>query len=397
MRLLIIVTGSIAISKLPEMIKLLKKKKIKIDFIFTKSALSIMKSKQLLYLKNFRIYTDKLQKKKYNEMLHIELSRKADAIMIFPASANIIGKFSNGIADDLASTTLLVSNKQLFFIPAMNTEMWENTSNQDNVKKLKKNGHIFIGPIYGNLSCGEVGIGRISNIETIVNEINLYLSRRKILSGLTGIITAGPTIEKIDSIRYISNYSSGKQGYSIAKILSLMGANIKLVSGKTNLSKPPNINLIDANSAKEMNEAVMDLLPADFAVCTAAVVDHRPKNFSYSKKKKDLLNLIPLEINPDILFNISNAKNKRPSLVVGFAAETTNIKTNARQKLNQKKCDWILANKISKKEPVFGSDNNSIHFFSKKNYEKWPKMSKIQVALKLNSKIYNFFNKINEN
>ena len=194
MKLLIIVTGSIAISKLPEMIKLLSKKKIKIDFIFTKSALSIMKSKQLFYLKNFRIYTDELQKKKYNEMLHIELSRKADAIMIFPATANIIGKFSNGIADDLASTTLLVSNKQLFFIPAMNTEMWENTSNQDNVKKLKKNGHIFIGPIYGNLSCGEVGIGRISNIETIVNEINLYLSRRKTLSGLTGIITAGPTI-----------------------------------------------------------------------------------------------------------------------------------------------------------------------------------------------------------
>lgn len=395
MNLLIIVSGSVAIKKLPELIKQLSKKKVKTKCLITNAGMALLHSMNISLPKNFYYISDKDQFTKNNQMLHIDLSRKSDAILIFPASANIIGKHANGIADDLATTTLLASNKQIFIAPAMNSEMWNNHSNQINVQKLKNSGANFIGPIYGNLACGEIGFGRLSSINTITNEIVYFLKKQNLLRGLTGIITSGPTIEPIDSARFISNFSSGKQGYAIAKIMSLMGANIKLISGPTNLSKPNNVDLINVSSANEMNDATMDLLPADFAICTAAVADFRPKFHSFSKRKKEFLKVINLKRNPDILENISKSGKVRPSLVIGFSAETEKIKTNAKLKLMKKKCDWILANKLSKKDNVFGSDKNTIHYITKKNYEKWPKMEKIEVAKKLNDKIIDFFQKNN--
>ena len=219
------------------------------------------------------------------------ITRKADTIIVYPASANIIGKYANGIADDLASSSLMASNKEVFIAPAMNVEMWNNTANQKNIEKLSNAGVNIIGPAYGNLACGEVGFGRISHAKKIIDELALHLKTKKTLSGLKGIITAGPTIEPIDSIRYISNYSSGKQGYAIAKVLSSMGAKIKLISGPTNLEKPIGVKLINVKSANEMNEATLDLIPSDFAICAAAVADFKPVNYSFEKKNYNNLNV----------------------------------------------------------------------------------------------------------
>jgi len=396
MRVLLIVSGSIAIKKTSKLLKLLNKEKIKIDCIITKSGISLIKSLKISSFKYCKVYTDKNFFNK-NNMLHIELSRKADAIIVYPASANIIGKYSNGIADDFATSALLASNKQIFMVPAMNREMWVNKANKINVQELKNNGVNFIGPIYGDLACGEIGIGRASDTKLIVDELCLYLRRKNILHGLTGLITSGPTIEPIDSTRYVSNYSSGKQGYAIAKVLSLMGANIKLISGPTNLDKPSGVQIINVNSAKEMNKATMDLLPVDFAICVAAVSDFKPKKFVFSKRKKEQIKSITLTMNPDILYNISNSVKKRPRLVVGFSAETSNIKKNAESKLIKKKCDWILANKITKNNPIFGSEKNSICYITKDSHENWSEMSKLEIAKKLNYKIVDFFKEYNEN
>ena len=395
MKVLLIVSGSIAIKKTSELLNLLNKEKINIDCIVTKSGIALIKSLKIPTFKNCEVYTDKDFFNKDN-MLHIELSRKVDAIIVCPASANIIGKYSNGIADDFATSTLLASNKQVFIAPAMNREMWVNRANQANVKKLKNSGINFIGPVYGNLACGEIGIGRVSDTKLIVDELLLYLRRKKILRGLTGLVTSGPTIEPIDSTRYVSNYSSGKQGYAIAKMLSLMGAKIKLISGPTNLDKPSGVQIINVNSAKEMNKATMDLLPVDFAICAAAVSDFKPKRFIFSKRKKEKIKSINLTMNPDILYNISNSIKKRPHLVVGFSAETNNIKKNAKSKLINKKCDWILANKITKNNSIFGSEKNSICYITKNSYEKWSEMSKLEIAKKLNYKIVDFFKEHNE-
>ncbi len=391
MRLLLIVSGSVALKKSFDLLNKLKINKRNIDCIVTRSGLSLIKSMKIEDFKNIKIYTDDMQLKDNNRMLHIELSRKADVVLVYPASANIIGKLSNGIADDLASTTLLASNKQIFICPAMNVEMWQHFSNQKNIAKLKKNGVNFIGPIYGNLMCGETGLGRIADSDLIADEINIFFSRKRLLSGMTGIVTAGPTIEPIDPVRYLSNYSSGRQGYSIAKVLAYMGANVKLISGPSNLMPPTNVDTINVLTAKEMNEAVFDHLPSDLAICAAAVSDFRFKNFSLEKIKKNNDKSFSLDTNPDILYNIGNSAQKRPKLVIGFAAETNRIKYFAKNKLSEKKCDWLLANKISKTDSVFGSEYNSIHFFTKKLYEKWPKMSKILIAKKLNNKILDFF------
>ena len=393
MKVLVILSGSIAIKKTDELFNLLKKENIKFDCMLTKSALSLIKTYKIKIPNDLKIYTDKKFFNNKDKFPHIELTRKADAIIVYPASANIIGKYANGIADDLASSSLMASNKEVFIAPAMNVEMWNNTANQKNIEKLSNAGVNIIGPAYGNLACGEVGFGRISHAKKIIDELVLHLKTKKTLSGLKGIVTAGPTIEPIDSVRYISNYSSGKQGYAIAKVLASMGAKIKLISGPTNLDKPIGVKLINVKSANEMNEAALDLIPSDFAICTAAVADFKPVNYSFEKKKKEKIQSISLKSNPDILYNISNSKNKRPNLVVGFAAETNKIMFKAKEKLIRKKCDWILANKINKKNNVFGNDKNSIYYITKDYCENWNKISKLKVAKKLNNKIFNYFNR----
>ena len=338
---------------------------------------------------NGKLYYDSLKSKK--KMLHIELTRNSDLVVVCPATANTIAKFANGFADDLASTALIASNKQILFMPAMNTEMWNNKINKTNVKLLQKNGVEFVGPDYGYLSCGEVGIGRLKEVNKI-NEIILnYIKKTKKLSNTKCLVTAGPTIEAIDPVRYISNHSSGIQGYEIAKQLMLNGAKVTLVSGPTNIEPPQNINFIEVKSAKEMNLAVKKS-NVDIAIFAAAVSDIKPKKEEKIKIKKKKLERIMLKQNPDIIKNISLRKKNRPKIVIGFAAETANYLQNAKKKMFEKKCDMIILNNINKKNNVFGSEYNKVTFVTNNKIEKLPKMTKIDVAKELINKIlHNFY------
>ena len=324
-------------------------------------------------------------------MLHIQLTRKNNILVVCPATANIIAKLANGFADDLASTALIASNKQIIVVPAMNVEMWNNKTNLNNIRKLKKQGIEIIGPEYGFLSCGEIGIGRMSHKYKISSIINDFLSLSKELSGKKCIVTAGPTIESIDPIRYISNYSSGKQGYEIAKQLSLSGAKVILITGPTNISFPSNIKIINIKTAKEMNTAVLKNLPVDVAIFTAAVSDIKPKkNINYKIKKENLQN-IQLIKNPDIIKNSILNKKKRPKLTVGFSLETHNEINNSEKKLKSKKLDWIILNKLTKKNKIFGSDYNKITILKKEKKIELKKMTKVKIAKKLVKEIIYYF------
>jgi len=304
-------------------------------------------------------------------------------IVVCPATANIIAKFANGYADDLASTSLIASNKQIIFIPAMNAEMWNNSINQKNVSKIKNIGIEFIGPDYGRLSCGEVGLGRLSDPKKISKILIQNLQKSQIFKNKKCLITAGPTVEQIDSVRYLSNHSSGKQGYEIAKQMILSGAKVTLISGPTNLQAPFKSKLIKIKTAKEMLKAVKANSKVDIAIFTAAVSDVSPTKSFKTKIKKENLKNIKLTKNKDILHEISSLKKNRPKIVVGFAAETNNHIKNARKKLLKKKCDAIIVNKIDKNNQVFGSDLNKVSFITKKTTLNFKKTSKINVAKKI--------------
>ena len=316
-------------------------------------------------------------------MLHIKLTRKTDLIVVCPATANIIAKYASGFADDLASTALIASNKQIIFVPAMNVEMWNNSINQKNVSKLINLGVEFIGPEYGHLSCNEVGLGRLSNTKKINDILIQNLYRSQIFKNKKCLITAGPTHEPIDPIRYISNHSSGKQGYEIAKQMILSGAKVTLVSGPTNIQAPHQAKLIKVKTAKEMFIAAKKHSGVDFAIFTAAVSDASPKKLLNSKIKKENLKNIILKKNIDILYYISSLKKNRPNIIIGFAAETTNHINNAKKKLKTKKCDAIIVNKIYNNNSVFGSDYNKVSFIKNNYVRNLKKMSKVNVAKEL--------------
>ena len=334
MRLLFIISGSIAAKKCQIILKELSRKKVYINCIITNSAKKIINKNLIQKCIKGKIFFDSSENKK--KMLHITLTRKSDLVVVCPATANIIAKFSRGYADDLASTSLIASNKQVLFMPAMNVEMWNNKINKENVKILQKSGVEFIGPEYGYLSCGEIGIGRLSNEKKIIQIIFNYLNKTKKLINKKCLVTAGPTLEPIDPIRFISNHSSGKQGYEIAKQLMLNGAKVILISGPTDLSLPPNIKIIKVKTAKEMDKAVQNNLKSDIAIFTAAVVDFSPKKVTNAKIKKENLNNIILKKNPDIIKKAS-LNNNRPKLIIGFAVETNNHIINAKNKLIEKK------------------------------------------------------------
>jgi len=381
MRILFILTSSIAIKKSLRVIEKLTLKKIIIDCILTNNAKKLIKINELKKIIKGKIfYNDFIQNK---EMLHISLTRKSDLIVVCPATANIIAKFSNGYADDLASTSLIASDKKILVVPAMNSEMWNNAINQKNVLKLINSGIEFIGPEYGKLSCGEVGLGRLSEPEKIYKSIFDKLQSTKIFQNKNCLITAGPTIEPIDSIRYFTNYSSGKQGYEIAKQMILSGANVTLISGPTNLPKPSKVKLINVNTAQEMYNAVKKNSKVDIAIFTAAVVDVRPEKKLETKIKKQKLKNIKLVENKDILSNFSKRKKNRPKTIIGFAAETNNHLKNAKIKLKNKKCDAIIVNKINKKNIVFGSDFNKVSFVTKERIVNIKKMTKTNIAKKI--------------
>lgn len=386
MRILFIITGSIAVSKCHEILEKLKTHKIEIDCIVTSNAKKLINIKKLKKNITGKIYSDSNETKK--NMLHINLSRKNDIVVVCPATANIIAKFANGYADNLASTTLLASNKRIIFIPAMNIEMWKNKINTKNINYLKSIGVDFIGPKVGKLKCGEYGIGRIQDSKIIVSELIYKLKLNKRFNNKRCLVTAGPTIEDIDPIRYLSNYSSGKQGYEIANELVKSGAKVILISGPTNLQHPSNLKFIKIKTADEMLASIKKMNKSiDIAIFSAAVADFKIKKISANKIKKDNFKTLNLKKNIDILKTISNLKKHRPKYIVGFAAET-NSKINVIKKLNEKNCDMIILNKIDKKNKVFSLDENKISIITKENIVNYRKTSKINCAKYILDSIY---------
>ncbi|MEK6746349.1 MAG: bifunctional phosphopantothenoylcysteine decarboxylase/phosphopantothenate--cysteine ligase CoaBC [Pseudomonadota bacterium] len=386
---LLIITGSIAAYKSLELIRRLKERGVLVRCILTKSSKKFVTAFSVAALTENTVYDDLWSLKDETEMGHIRLSREADLVVVAPASADIIAKMAGGLAGDLASATLLASNKPIILAPAMNSMMWNNKATGRNIAQLKADGVQVIEPASGMLACGEVGQGRMAEVDTIAEAIFSKLQTpNSALSTLSAVVTAGATIEAIDPVRFLSNHSSGKQGYAIAEALSGAGAKVTLISGHTNLPAPAGVSLVKVTSAQEMLAAVEKTLPADIAVFTAAVSDFRPQTIAKNKIKKKAGEAVPvlqLVENPDILKTISNHK-KRPKLVIGFAAETENLEKNAKEKLKKKNCDWILANDVSGGK-VFEQDNTDILFISGNKSEVWGKMSKQEVAKKLVEKI----------
>ena len=369
-KILFIICGGIAAYKSLELIRLFRKNKATIRTILTKSAKKFVTPLSIASLSQGKVYEDLFSIENELEMEHIALSRWADVIIVAPVTANTISKLATGNAEDLASTVILASNKQVYLAPAMNVRMWEHKSSKDNLKNLRSYGYKFIGPVTGDMACGEYGDGKMSDPIDIFNEIQNFLTVGEKNKKIRALVTAGPTNEYIDPVRFISNKSSGKQGYEIAKSLHKRGFDTTLISGPTNLDIDQEIKLIKVETADEMFKATQQNLPTDIAVFSAAVSDFKINIKSKDKIKKEENLNIKLEKNIDILNYISNHNSMRPKLVIGFAAETKNLNSNAIKKLKNKNCDWIVANDVSKKNIGFDSDFNevTIHYndFKKK-------------------------------
>ena len=363
-KILFIICGGVSAYKTLETIRLFKKNNAEIKTILTKNAKEFVTSLSVASLSKGKVYDDLFNSENESEMDHISLSRWADLIIVAPATANTISKLSQGSSEDLASTVILASNKQIFLVPAMNVRMWEHKSTKDNLKKLREYGYKFIGPVIGDMACGEFGEGKMSEPSDIYNDIKNFLLKQSNNKKIRALVTAGPTNEYLDPVRFITNRSSGKQGYEIANSLSRRGFDTTLISGPTNLSINDDIKLIKVETAEEMFQATQKNLPFDIAILSAAVSDFKIVQKSKSKIKKDNNLTINLEKNIDILNFISNHNSMRPKLVIGFAAETNNLEENAKEKLFNKNCDWIIANDVSNKKIGFNSDFNevSIHY-----------------------------------
>ncbi len=368
-KILLIICGGISAYKSLELIRLLKKNNAEIKTILTKSAKEFITPLSITTLSQGKVYDDLFNIENENEMDHISLSRWADVIIIAPATANTISKLAKGTSEDLASTVILASNKQIFLAPAMNVRMWEHKSTQENINILKSYNYKVIGPEIGDMACGEYGEGKMSSPEAIFEVIEKFISNQIGNKKIKALVTAGPTKEYIDPVRYISNKSSGKQGYEIAKSLSKRGFDTTLISGPTNLKISENINLIKVETAEEMFKATQKNLPVDIAVFSAAVADFKVNKDEHKIKKRDSLT-IDLVKNVDILNYVSNHNSMRPKLVIGFAAETNEIDKNASKKLTDKNCDWIIANDVSKSDRGFDSDYNEVTIHYKNNNKK---------------------------
>ncbi len=386
--ILLVISGGIAAYKALELIRLIKKSGGHVRCILTKGGEQFVTPLSVSALSEEQVYTNIWSLKDETEMGHIRLSREADLIVVAPASADIMAKMAHGQADDLATTTLLASNKPIMIAPAMNPQMWNNAATQDNLRTLKERGIIIAHPATGEMACGETGEGRMLEATEIMEHIQNFFFDRP-LKGKSAIVTAGPTYEPIDPVRFIGNHSSGKQGYAIAEALRDLGADVTLISGPTALPDPQSIKVVRVSSAAEMLEATEHSLPADIAVCAAAVSDWTPAQTQDQKIKKRADQSPPaikLTENPDILKTLSNHKN-RPSLVIGFAAETENLIENAQAKLVKKGCDIIVANAVSGTEKTFGSDQNHVYLVSSDKIEEWPRARKTEIARKLAERI----------
>ena len=394
-KILFVICGGVSAYKSLETIRLFRKNNAEIKTIVTKSAKEFVTPLSIASLSQGKVYDDLFSVENETEMDHIALSRWADVIIVAPATANTISKLSQGSTEDLASTVVLASNKQVFLAPAMNVRMWQHQSTKDNLNTLKRYGYKFIGPVIGDMACGEYGEGKMSEPSDILNEILNFLSSQSKGKGIKALVTAGPTNEYIDPVRFLTNKSSGKQGYEIAKSLSRRGFDTTLISGPTNLQIDEGINLIKVETTEEMFKATQKSLPTDIAVFTAAVADYKINQKSPDKLKKQESYNIKLEQNIDILNYVSNHNSMRPKLVIGFAAETHDLDKNAKIKLRNKNCDWIIANDVSKKNIGFESDYNEVNIHYKNNPNKKEKLSlkkKSEISEEIVDRIVNQIN-----
>ncbi len=390
-RVLIVISGGIAAYKVLELIRRLRERGAAVRCILTAGGAEFVTALSLQALSEDKVYTDLFSLTGESEMGHIRLSREADLVLVAPASADIMAKMAAGMANDLATTALLATDKQVMIAPAMNAMMWQHAATQTNLATLKSRGILTIGPNAGDLACGEVGAGRMAEPMEILAAIEAFFTggAAQPLAGIKALVTSGPTHEAIDPVRYIANRSSGKQGHAIAAALAKLGAVTTLVSGPTQLTNPPGVSVVAIESARQMLEACKAALPVDVAVCAAAVADWRVDTAAGNKLKKKGGKPPALELveNPDILAALAAAGNARPRLVVGFAAETEQVVENARAKLKKKGCDWIVANDVSLGAGTFGGDSNTVHVVSASGVEDWPPMSKEDVAQRLAKRI----------
>ena len=389
-RILLIISGGIAAFRSLELIRRLRERGADVRCVLTKGGAQFVTPLSVAALSENKVYQDLFSLTDEAEMGHIRLSREADLVLVCPASADLLAKMANGLADDLASTALLATDKPVMVCPTMNVMMWQHPATQANMLTLESRDVMRVGPGAGNLACGEVGSGRLAEVMDIVAAVELFFAtgsahQPRPLAGRHAIVTSGPTWEAIDPVRYIGNRSSGKQGHAIAGALARLGARTTLVSGPTWEPDPPGVDMVRIESAREMFEACHTALPADIAVCAAAVADWRVESDADKKIKKDGSGppTLALTENPDILASLSQAGNNRPKLVVGFAAETGNVVEYARAKLGRKGCDWLVANDVSPGTGTFGGDENTVHLVSADTVDDWPRMSKTQVAERL--------------
>jgi phosphopantothenoylcysteine decarboxylase/phosphopantothenate--cysteine ligase len=388
-RVLLIIGGGIAAYKSLDLIRRLKESGASVRVVMTEAAQRFVTPLAAGAIAGERVFTDLFDQAQEFDVGHIRLARECDLIIVAPATADLMAKAAHGLANDLASAILLATSTPVMMAPAMNPHMWTNAATRRNFATLQAQGMRFIGPNEGEMAeRGERGIGRMAEPNEIRDAALALLSDGP-LKGKRALVTAGPTIEAIDPVRFLSNRSSGKQGYAIAAALAELGADVTLVSGPTNLPAPQGVKRVNVESAREMLEASEAASPLDVAVMVAAVADWRPTKEAPSKIKKDAggIPTIALQENPDILATLSKAGKKRPKLVIGFAAETDNVEDNARAKIAKKGCDWIVANDVS--GDVMGGADNSVILITKDRTETWPRMAKEAVARKLAAEIAN--------
>lgn len=386
--ILLIIGGGIAAFKSLELIRRLREEGVRVVPVLTKAAEKFVTPLSVSALSAEKVYRDLFDLTDEAEMGHIELSRAADLIVVAPATADLLGKMAAGLANDLASTLLLATDKSVLVAPSMNVRMWEHAATQRNVETLKSDGILFVGPDEGAMACGEFGLGRLSETPDIIGAIGAALTDGP-LKDKQILVTSGPTHEPIDPVRYIANRSSGAQGTAIASALRDLGADVIFVTGPADTPPPLGVHVIKVETAREMKEAVDAAMPVDAAVFAAAVADWRMAMPATSKikKKNGALPELSFAENPDILAGVSQSKKNRPKLVVGFAAETDNVIENATSKLARKGCDWIVANDVSPETGIMGGSENAVTLISNGSADVWPRMGKTEVARKLAERI----------
>jgi phosphopantothenoylcysteine decarboxylase/phosphopantothenate--cysteine ligase len=387
-RILLIIGGGIAAYKVLILIRRLRDQGASVRCILTKSGAEFVTPLSVSALSEQPVYQELFSLTDEAEMGHIRLSREADLVVVAPATANLMARAAQGLADDLATTCLLASSAPLLLAPAMNGFMWAHPATQANVALLAQRGASFVGPEAGDLACGEVSTGRLAEPEAILAAIENQLSpKAQPLAGKRLLVTAGPTREALDPVRYVSNHSSGKQGFAIAGALAALGGQVTLVAGPVDLATPPGVARVDVESADDMLAACQAALPVAAAICAAAVADWKAEIAPQKMKKSgDGLPVITWQQNPDILATLSQGP-QRPGLVVGFAAETETVIAHAQAKRARKGCDWILANDVSAERGVFGGDANQVHLIDSAGVETWPQLSKTEVAQRLAERV----------